>query len=62
MPAKKWGAAGTSTLQTPSGEDLHVEGLPRDATAHVYVNCTLHQVNTKTTSVTLHVSRVSAFT
>ena len=62
-PAKKRSAAGISTLQTPSEEDLNVEGPPLVVVPHMSTSTLhLHRLNILTTSDTLHESRVSALT
>ena len=57
---KNRGAAGTSTLQTPSEEDLNV-GRPFVMVLHMSASTVhVHRLNILSTPVTLHVSRVNA--
>ena len=57
MSSKKRGTAGISTQETPSFEDLNVEGPSRDGTTHVCVHCTR-----TSTEHPGHSSRVSSST
>ena len=60
MSSKKRGAAGISTLEKPSEEDLNMEGPSRDGATHVCVHCT--RTSTEHLEHIRHSSRLSSLT